>query len=169
MDQKKFENKTKRIAGATKVDIVSVEHLNPEYEIEVLSDQRTTPTGLLEIVRLNPTKPGLPRFIFRWDENADVLDVDIYKDEKYRNDLWNKNVYNGHHTRRISNEAKIFESDIKRFDSSIFKGKIDVGLFIKITIKESCKLIDSIKVVHKRVKIENESKGTNNIKANKGS
>jgi len=154
MDQEKFENKTKRIAGTTKVDIISVEHLNPEYEIEVLSDQRTAPTGLLEIVRLNPTKPDLPRFIFRWDENADILDVDIYKDEKYRNDLWNKNGYNGHHTWRISNGAKIFEADIRKFDSPIFKGKIDVGLFIKITIKESGILTDSIKVFHKRVKIE---------------
>jgi hypothetical protein len=68
MDPEKFKNKTKKVAGTTKVDIVSVEYLNPEYEIEVLSNQYTTPTGLLEMVRLNPKKPNLPRFIFRWDE-----------------------------------------------------------------------------------------------------
>lgn len=169
MDPEKFKEKTKKVAGTTNVDVISTEYLNPDYEIEVLPNKLTTSSGLLEVARLDPVKPGLPKFVFRWDENADVLDVDIYKDGKYRNDLWNENEYKGHHTQRISNGGKIFEADISSFDQPIFKGEIDIGLFIQLTIKDSVNLTDSIKVVHKRIKIEDFGKGENHITVNERS
>ena len=167
MDPEKFKAKTKKVAGTTKVDIVSVDYLNPEYELEVLSNERTTPTGLLEVVKLNPKKPDLPQFIFRWDEKTDRLDVDIYKNGINCKDLWKKPGHEGHQTQRVSGEDKIFEADISTPDKKIFKGKINVGLFIKLVIKDSIKLTDRVEVIHKKVKIEDTGKGVNDITANK--
>lgn len=168
MDPEKFKDKTKKVAGTTEVGIVSIDYLSPKYKVEVLSDQPTTPTGLLEVARLNPERSGLPKFVFRWDESKDELDLDIYKNGRYRNDLWNKPGYKGHHTDKVKDGEKKFKADVKISGEKVFRGIIDVGLFIKIIIKESVKLTDSIKVVHKKVKIENEGRGINNIKINKG-
>ena len=168
MDPEKFKEKTKKVSGTTKVDVVSIDFLDPEYEIETLSGQSTTPTGLLEVVRLRPERMELPKFIFRWDENKDELDVDIYREEKLCNELWGEIGYNGHHTGKIPREGKVFKADISIPNRDIFRGNVDVGLFIQLTIKDSVKLTDSIKVVHKKVKIEDIGKGINDIKMNKG-
>lgn len=167
MNPDKFRDKAKKIGGVTKVNIVSVYFLDPEYEIETLSDHFTSPTGFLEVVRLKPKSPELPKFIFRWDENKDALDVDIYKEEIIHNELWNVEGYEGHHTQKITSAGKVFKANISIPDKKIFEGKIDVGLFIQLTIKDSGKLTDSIKVVHKRVKIEDSGAGENHIKVNK--
>lgn len=168
MDPKKFQEKTKKVAGTTKVDIISRDFLDPDYEVEVLSNQSSTPTGLLEIARLKPKKSNLPTFIFRWDENGDQLDVDIiYKNRKDKK-LWKELGYKGHHTRKISGKGKVFEADIKSPVKNIFKGRIDVGLFIQIAIKDSGKGTESIKVVHKKVKIEDKGKGIDDVRVNRG-
>jgi predicted transport protein len=95
------------------------------------------------------------------------LDVDIYKEGRLHNELWNDPGYKGHHTQRIDGESKIFEADIGILGKEIFKGKIDVGLFIKLTIKESVRLTDSVKVVHKKVDVKDTGKGENNIEVSK--
>ncbi len=166
MDPKKFKQKIKKIAGTTNVDIISTEYLSPEYETEILSKNTTTSTGLLEIIRLNPLKPDLPQFIFRWDENKDALDIDIYKDRKRCNDLWGKNKYKGHHTRKISKESKIFEADINGPNGIIFKGIINVDLFIQLALKDSAQLTEEIKIVHKKVHIKDRCQAEEKAKTN---
>lgn len=142
MDPEKFKKKTKKVAGTTDVDILMVEYLNPKYEIEVFSNKRTTPTGLLEVARLKPKKAELPRFIFRWDENTDDLDVDIYKEGRHRNDLWKIPDYKGHHTKKIKNRR--FKANIEIPKEKVFRGVIDVGLFIKILKRESVQITERI-------------------------
>jgi hypothetical protein len=168
MDPRRFRDKTKKVAGTTNVDVVSIEYLNPEYEIEVLPPNNlTSPTGLLEVARLNPKKPNLLQFVFRWDENEDTLDVDIYKDGKNCKNLWKKNGYKGHHTQKVDRESKIFKANISIPSQPIFKGKINVDLFIQLTIKDSAKSTDSIKIVHKRVDVKDAGKGKDSIEVDR--
>jgi hypothetical protein len=154
MDPEKFKEKTKKVGGTTKVEVALIDFLDSEYEVEILSEQSTTPTGLLEVIRLKPRKLELPKFIFRWDENADKLDIDIYKKERLCKELWSEIGYNGHQTKKMPGEGKLFEANISIPNRHIFKGNIDVGLFMQLIIKDSTNLTDSIKVVHKKVKIE---------------
>ncbi len=71
MDSEKFKKKTKKIAGTTNANVISTEHLNPDYEIETFPNNSTTSTGLLKVAILNPknsdssTFSDLPTFIFR--------------------------------------------------------------------------------------------------------
>ena len=40
------------------------------------------------IVELFPKNSLLPKFLFRWNERAEVLDIDIYKNKRLCNELW---------------------------------------------------------------------------------
>jgi len=168
MNPEKFKDIDKKVAGTTKVEIVKIDYLDYNYKIEVFPDNLATSTALVKIAQLIPKNSHLPTFLFRWDKNQNTLDVDIYKEGKLCKELWNDVGYKGHQTQRVSKESKIFDADVSMPDKRIFKGKIDVGLFIKIMIKESAKLTDSVKVVHKKARIGDAGKGTNNIRVNKG-
>lgn len=164
MDPKKFLEKPKKVAGTTKVDVVLMDFLDSDYETEILSNQSTISTGLLEVVRLNPKKPNLPTFIFRWDERPGELDVDICNcPEVEKQDFkMGKRGYKGHHTQEITGEGKIFVADIGIPNKEIFKGKINVGLFIQLMIKDSGVGTDSVKVVNV-VKIGDSGVGTDSV------
>lgn len=43
MDPEKFKKKTKKVAGTTDVDILTVEYLNPKYEIRGILKQTHHP------------------------------------------------------------------------------------------------------------------------------
>jgi len=82
---------------------VKVLHIDPDYDLEKCPRSKITPTGLLTIAKLNPKKERLPKFIIRWDERADTIDIDIYGVSKtvmkyFRNDT---NGYRGHHPEKI--------------------------------------------------------------------
>lgn len=128
MDQKKFENKTKKVAGTTKIDVLKIEYLNQDYEKKILPDNPATKTGLVEVMELIPKISEMPKFILRWDEKANTLDVDIYKGDKIRNNLWSTKGYNGHHAQEIEN--RIFKIDISIPNTKIFSGIINTGLLI---------------------------------------
>jgi len=119
-----------RAFGVNKVK-AGVHYIDKNYTLECCSKNRITETGLLEVAKLKPKKKSLPEFKFRWDEKADTLDVDIYKNGKLCNELWDTDGYNGHHTKRVSKD-KIFEVFIKTPNGVIFDGQITSPLYRKL-------------------------------------
>src|SRR3990170_3233341 len=67
-----------RMARGTNTIGESNSLLSNNYEIIVRSETRITATGLLVVAELRPKQAtlGLPSFLFRWDEQANHLNVD---------------------------------------------------------------------------------------------
>ena len=106
-----------------------------------------TKTGLLEIGRVRPQDKSLPEFVFRWDERAEDLDVDILNvSVRIRRDFERgKRGYSGHHTRRMSGDARDFETDIKIPSGIVFRGCLSVPLQRKRELADGISFEDSLK------------------------
>ena len=122
-----------RNGKAFKINAVTVkqDYIDARYELFIYQRNEITSTGLLTIGELKPQDETLPGFLFRWDEKADSLDVDINNttDGIERKFKAGKEGYDGHHTKRVPYEKnKTFEVDIKIPDFQVFKGNISFGL-----------------------------------------
>ena len=129
----KKEEVAKRDGKAFKTNEVKVkqDYIDAKYELSHYPRNEITPTGLLTVGELKPKDNILPRFLFRWDEKGDNLDVDInnVSRDKKRKFEHGQGGYGGHHPKRIPDEKnKIFGVDIKIPDFQVFKGKISFGL-----------------------------------------
>ena len=142
MDQKRFENKTKKVAGTAKLKILKIEYLNRDYDAKIFPDNPATKTGLVKVMELIPKISEMPKFIFRWDEKADTLDADIYKSDKICTSLWNIEGYNGHHPQKIKN--RIFKIDISIPNAKIFIGIIDIGLLMQQSFSGNANIKSSL-------------------------
>lgn len=150
MDKSRFLAKTERVTGTTQIECVKLDYLNAKYKFKLLPDTSATETGLVRVMELIPTIPEMPNFILRWDEKADTLDVDIYKNGQLCNELWDIDGYEGHHTQKIGN--RIFKINIVIPNEEIFKGIINVGLLMEIflQVKHPIKATLSVKVIRKK-------------------
>jgi hypothetical protein len=75
MDPEEVRNKrsTRRTLAVSGSNV----HVEPSYEMTLQSDNEITNTGLLTVAELKPQKGiSAPRFRFRWDEEANHLNVD---------------------------------------------------------------------------------------------
>lgn len=94
---------------------------NPKFEIEFLHEdysinsgkRNMTETGYMVVFELD-SRSTSPRFIGRWDQNEELLDVDILGvDKKAVSDFRaGKNGYYGHHPLRISESPRLFQIEI---------------------------------------------------------
>lgn len=122
--------------------------IHPKYEMIKYRENRITDTGLLLVAELRPMEENLPRFLFRWDEKAESLDVDItdVSEEIKRKFKRGREGYEGHHPKRVPDEKEIiFEVCIRTPQGKVFEGKISFGLFRELEgkspVKFSCNAI----------------------------
>jgi len=106
--------------------------IHADYEI-VLKRRPIEGTGPLVIAELKPrdTKIGaLPRFVFRWDEGANHLDVDPVKVSKAEKSQFQHGIggYYGHRTVRLSSSPRVFAADIGWRAERIYQGQITFNL-----------------------------------------
>ncbi len=121
-------------------------HIDKDYNLECYSKKKITRTGLLEVAILKSTKKLLPKFIFRWDEKADTLDIGILNVSYINKRSFNSGIngYTGHHPKRVGRN-KVFKVFIKTPDRIIFNGLItsplhrEQELTIGIGLKSSAK------------------------------
>ena len=147
MDPEKFKNKRGKVAGTTKVKPLEIEYKNPNYEVKLLPNTPATETGLVEVMELVPKVSNLPKFVARWDEKENTLDVDMYEGEKNnRNPSWIKeeNGYKGHHATKRVGAGRIFDIDIKIPNMRIFKGSFNVGFRFEVSVNDSLRIRSSI-------------------------
>jgi hypothetical protein len=79
----------------------------------------------------------------RWDKNAQIADVDIYKNGKKQDLLfWEQNGFKGHHPKEVENKDKgrILVVDISTPRGVIFQGLIKVGIHRELRFKEGVSL-----------------------------
>lgn len=121
---------------------------HPKYEMIKYRENRITDTGLLLVAELRPMEENLPRFLFRWDEKAESLDVDItdVSEEIKRKFKRGREGYEGHHPKRVPDEKEIiFEVCIRTPQGKVFEGKISFGLHRELEgkspVKFSCNAI----------------------------
>ena len=116
-------------------------YLNPDYDLEILQDNKITQQGLLLCGTLKPKLTSLPEFWIRWDEKKEELDVDMHGDSKHREDWINeKNGYKGHHTVKIKKEGRYFKVSIKIPTMKVIGGVVSFNLARDITAIEKIRL-----------------------------
>ena len=163
MDPNKFLRKEKKVVGTTKVKVVETDYIDRNYKIKVFSNHSTTKTGLVEVIQLFPKSPHLPHFIFRWDERSEELDIDIYRNKRICNELWNKEGYSGHHTQKVVEKGRAFKVNISIPGKKVFKGKVNIGLFIRLNLKDSIVSTENISIIHKKIILEDQGRRTDTI------
>ncbi len=111
-----------------------ISHLDDGYEFNSLEKpSQITPTSHLVVGKLEPKRDrSLCTFIFRWDEKASSLDVDVENCpnkeliEKFRSDK--DKAYCGHHPTKIPGAGWSFETRIVWNSKKIFDGIISFNL-----------------------------------------
>jgi len=146
-----FSRKNPKVISVSKVKIKG--KVNPEYKI--YSDEPTTSTGLVQVIKLLSQNRDLPYFIFRWDEKAENLDVDIYNVSNEGKEKFKKGVngFSGHHFHITEENSKrrVWKGKITIPGREIFEGEIIFALKWQATFqtKASIKPILQIKVIRK--------------------
>jgi hypothetical protein len=107
--------------------VLNREHLDEDYIIEVPKESKVTKQDLLAIGRLEPKTGSLPRFLFRWDEKAKHVNVDIYGVDGTVKKWFEKgqNGYSGH---KVEQDGTFFDIDILIPSKHVFKGRINFNL-----------------------------------------
>lgn len=113
-----------------------LDYLNPDYELEILLDNKITEQGLLLCAKLKPKRASLPEFWFRWDEKDDHLNVDMRPDEGFRDNWQNEtHGYKGHRPERVSDRhERAFNLLITIPNLKVFNGVISFHLARDVTI-----------------------------------
>ena len=127
------------------VRVEKEEYKDPQYTIETYGSRGIGETGLLEIGRIVPVVSGLPRFLLRWDERQEALDVNIEGISEAEVERFKRGQggYKGHHTVRIPGcSARVFRADIRIPRRRIFAGNILVALHREKECAEGLSLED---------------------------
>jgi len=92
-------------------------------------------TGHLVFAELKPNSLQLPIFLFRWDHGNNVVDVDIFQNDKPCNDLWDTKGYTGHRAEKIDEGKREYSFLIEIPGRKIFEGAIRVGLSFGLSVE----------------------------------
>jgi hypothetical protein len=113
MENGRFREKTVKAESAFNI-VPQNRYLDPDYSLRILPISAVTPTGLLAVLRLAPTVPGLPSFVVRWDDKQNTIDVDLEGNASDREAFKLEcNGYKGHHPSTVSVEPRVFKIDIQ--------------------------------------------------------
>ena len=159
-----------RMARGTNTIGESNSLLSNNYEIIVRSETRITATGLLVVAELRPKQAtlGLPSFLFRWDEQANHLNVDPtgVSEDQVRKFISGKMGYGGHLPIRSTLESRTFHTTISWDNTTIYEGDIviplkfeaTVAVRIGVSVTASMELIRNCQTCGKKFKVqENET------------
>ncbi|MBL8029774.1 MAG: hypothetical protein JNN11_00825 [Candidatus Doudnabacteria bacterium] len=125
---------------------VKCEYIHPQYLFEYKNNNEIFRNGLLSIFYLKPKVNNLYSFIGRWDNNKQVLDIDIL--EANGRDLFKseKDGYKGHHPKRLDKDKRTYEIEIcYPVVGLIYKGLISFNVNFGKQLNESFNIQDKIK------------------------
>jgi hypothetical protein len=134
MHRNKLANLQLKTSGAS-VACLSARKVDPRYELSRKDFCLTSDTGHLELFRIEPVRSGLPAFSARWDQKADMIDIDLDGDAASRR-AFKKGIhgYRGHHAHIASDSPRIYEIDLHTPEGHVFNGMIalivDLGLML---------------------------------------
>ena len=126
MDRQRVSQRDGKVFVATKVEIVPGWFIDPSYQIVLLVGSQISPTGLLRVFELSPDQGSLPRFIGRWDERADRLDIDILNVPQLLRGAFKRGWfgYRGHHPKSVHGDTRRYRVEIWVSHRKIFDGEV---------------------------------------------
>lgn len=130
-----FNNETEKIF-VDKVHSINVEeeYRDGAFEIEAFPESQRKPNGLLPVFSLRSSE-NAQEFVCRWDQNPEVIDIDMYENGKIVAEFKSeKNGYVGHHTVRVSQDPRRFRVDIQIPGQVIFQGYATLNISHTIEI-----------------------------------
>lgn len=144
MDPRRFKGQKYKIGQTNVVEIVKQDFLAEGFDVFTCKNNLVSASGLVKVLEIVSRKPNSEHFVMRWDKNQQTADIDIYKGNNLRNDLWGQNGFRGHHPRRKQeeNEERVFELDIAAPKGPIFKGLVKVAVHHELRLKDNIGLND---------------------------
>ncbi len=133
MDKRKvFLKNGRRIFRVDKISSPKVEirYIHPDYVFH-FQEGGLTDTGLLNVFKIySLTSPSCPRFVGRWDQSVEALDVDVFNVStksgvKFRA---GKDEFAGHHPRRLSDSNRSYNVTIRLPTGMIFYGAVSFSI-----------------------------------------
>ncbi len=130
-----FNNRKDRIFTDKIFDInLEVEYRDDLFEINAFPESDRKPNGLLPVLTLTSPSENL-EFVCRWDQNPEVVDIDMYEDDKTVIEFkLKKDGYVGHHTSVVSRDPRKFHIDIQIPNRVIFQGYLTLNISHTIEI-----------------------------------
>lgn len=142
----------KRDGKARRVFNISEQRIykHTDYDI-ILGSEQIEPTGLLVVASLKPkdVRHGqLPKFVLRWDEKANVLDVDSMNTTKDEVKAFKDgtNDYYGHHPKKIGSSPRKFDVCIGWNGHQVYHGKIAFSIGREVDTATGLGITTSINV-----------------------
>ena len=137
MEYSKFREKTAKAESAYNIGPQNL-YLDLDYSLKVVPISAVTPTGLLAVLRLEPTVPGLPSFVVRWDDKQNTIDVDLEGNATDREAFkLERNGYKGHHPATVSIEPRVFKIDIQLPQRKVYEALLTCNVGRSVTIAET--------------------------------
>ncbi len=137
MEYNKFREKPVKAESAYNI-VPQDLYLDPDYSLRIESMSAVTLTGLLVVLRLQPTVPGLPSFVVRWDDKQNTIDVDLEGNVTDREAFkLERNGYKGHHPATVSVEPRIFKIDIQLPQRKVYEALLTCNVGRSVTIAET--------------------------------
>jgi len=109
---------------------IETEFIDPEYVVNANQQELIGTTGLLKIFELESINNGKPCFRGRWDENPNVMDIDIYNtdDTTRLAFLGREEGYEGHRPDLIDKNNRTFKVSISILGEAVYKGLVSFGV-----------------------------------------
>lgn len=136
MEKEKFARELRKALEIYNIVWLEGPKLDNRYRLDGSPRSVTSQTGLLRAFEIMPTVDGLPRFIARWDERADTLDIDILDADDHVKSLFNgqKDGYGGHHRDRIPGEQRKFEVKVTLPSVVVCEGVVSFNLLRAVSV-----------------------------------
>lgn len=130
MDSGLFAALPRKVLKVCNVVWLKGPHLAPGYSCETFLEMSPSKTGHARVFEVKALATGLPRFVARWDETADALDIDIMDvtESETRSFKNQKSGYSGHHSSRLPDEPRAFEINVQIPGTFVCRGVISLNL-----------------------------------------
>ncbi len=139
MDPRIVEKKDGKAFAVLKVHPLDGHFIAHSYELRCFDEIRISNTGWLKVFELVPHAVSEPRFIGRWDERAEQLDVDITGVPESISQKFKRGSggYNGHHSQRLATEGRQYKVAISIPEGKIFEAVMCFGVLRELELKGS--------------------------------
>jgi hypothetical protein len=132
MEMKQWAAQKSKVLGSRNI-IVTTEYLNSEYALPASALAETpSATGHLVLLRIEPTRNGLPSFWARWDHRKQCVDVDLKGAPSERRKFKEgRPGYRGHKTKMVTRVGgpRAYAIDIETPSTGrVFKGTLCLSI-----------------------------------------
>jgi hypothetical protein len=138
MDKDSFAKKASKTLGSRDIIVtttfVSAEYCQPPSSVR---EVRTSETGHLQLLRIEPNRADLPSFSVRWDHKDNSVDIDLISinEEEVACFKAEKLGYRGHHTDKLDLPSRKYLINIETpATGPVFRGTLTLNIDLAILV-----------------------------------